>query len=180
MPPATPFTCHVTPVFEACETAAVNCCVAFAVRLTAAGEIVTTTAGMIVTWALAVWVPSAFETAVTVTVISLATVPGAVYIPDADIVPAEELPPATPFTSQSTAVSDVFLTVALNWVDSPAVTREDGGEMATLTAGAGETAGAELSVAQPKENSSRPKTKRSRRRHPNLAFTVDLWRTRRA
>jgi hypothetical protein len=59
-------------------------------------------------------VVSACETAATVTDAGLGTAEGAVYSPEVEIVPTVELPPATPFTCQVTAVLEVPVTVAVN------------------------------------------------------------------
>lgn len=65
---------------------------------------------------------SAALKACTVTVPELGTLPGAVYRPEELIVPAEVLPPVTPFTCQVTEVFDDPLTVALNACVAPART----------------------------------------------------------
>jgi hypothetical protein len=74
--------------------------------------------------------------AATVTVAGFGTVAGAVYKPLEEIVPAEELPPAVPFTCQVTAVFLLFATVAMNCCSAPAPTAAEVGEMVTITAGA--------------------------------------------
>ena len=63
--------------------------------------------------ALAEVVEFAALCAVTVTGL-VGTLDGAVYRPVKEIVPTKELPPATPFTSQFTAVLVVPETVAVN------------------------------------------------------------------
>jgi hypothetical protein len=67
--------------------------------------------GFTVTAAVAVMVESAAATAVTVTCSGWLG-EGAVYRPDAEIVPDGVLPPATPFTCQVTAVLVEPVTVA--------------------------------------------------------------------
>jgi hypothetical protein len=112
LPPATPFTCHVTRVFVEKATVAVNCCVAAActeavVGLTAMGKATTTLA-------VPVWVESAAEIAVIVTVALAGTEDGAVYRPLLEIQPYVVLPPVTPFTCQVTLLLLVPDTLALN------------------------------------------------------------------
>ena len=67
-----------------------------------------------VTWADIDLVESAADTAVTVTVAGEGTVIGAVYTPDAEIIPTVALPPAVPLTLQFTAVFEEPVTVAAN------------------------------------------------------------------
>lgn len=56
-------------------------------------------------------------TAVIVMVLEAGTICGAIYLPDALIVPVAELPPVTPFTCQWTSMFEVPETVALkDWV----------------------------------------------------------------
>ena len=76
---------------------------------------------------------SAELTARTVTVLELGTVAGAVYMPDALIVPVAALPPATPFTCQVTAVFDDPATVAPKGFVAPARTFALAGETVTVT-----------------------------------------------
>jgi ribosomal protein S9 len=73
-----PLTLQVTAVFLVPVTVAVNCCCSPAKTLAVVGEIVTTTGGMMVTIALADFVVSATEVAVTVTCGGLGTAAGAV------------------------------------------------------------------------------------------------------
>ena len=80
-----------------------------------------------------VFVVSACETAVTVTVAGLGTAFGAVYSPPEEIVPVELLPPVTPFTCQVTAVSEVPVTVAENCRVDPTLTVFEGAEMVIET-----------------------------------------------
>jgi hypothetical protein len=66
-------------------------------------------------------------------VLELGIVFGAVYRPDELIVPVAELPPATLFTSQVTAVFDDPVTIALNDFVAPTRTFALAGETATVT-----------------------------------------------
>ena len=59
---------------------------------------------------------------------------GAVYKPVGDMVPTDEFPPATPATSQFTAVFLLPDTVAVNCCDRPTCTLAVFGEIATETA----------------------------------------------
>jgi hypothetical protein len=113
-PPATPFTLQVTVVDGAPDpvTVAVKPCAAFVATLALVGEISTTTSSCRVTLADPLALGDATLTAVTVTLAGDASTFGAVYVPLAEIVPALEFPPACPFTSHITAVSDVPVTVA--------------------------------------------------------------------
>ena len=70
LPPAMPFTCHVTAVFDVFCTVAVNVFVVFTLTVAVAGETETLTGGVIVTLA----VPTAEESAALVACI--ATVAG--------------------------------------------------------------------------------------------------------
>lgn len=69
---------------------------------------------------LADLVESAWLVAVTCAVVGIGRSVGAVYIPVEVIVPSVAFPPGTPFTLQLTAVSLVFVTVAVNvaWLPS--------------------------------------------------------------
>src|SRR5258708_33269947 len=69
-----------------------------------------------VTPADAAFVVSVCNTTVTVTFAGLGTWAGAVYAPEAVIVPVAAVPPTTPFTSQLTAVLVVPVTVSLKGV----------------------------------------------------------------
>ena len=90
--------------------AAVNCSVPAGARVAEAGvrEMAPTP-----TEAFALFVVSAALVAVTVWVPAWA---GALYRPEALIVPTEEFPAATPSTDHVTAVFVVFSTVAVNWL----------------------------------------------------------------
>jgi len=76
---------------------------------------------------------SAELTARTVTVLEVGTVAGAVYMPDALIVPVAVLPPVTPFTCHVTAVFDEPATAALKDFVAPARTFALAGETVTVT-----------------------------------------------
>jgi hypothetical protein len=67
-----------------------------------------------VTMAEPIFVESATDTAVIVTVAGVGTVIGAVYTPDAEIIPIVALPPAVPLTLQFTAVLEAPVTAAAN------------------------------------------------------------------
>jgi len=69
----------------------------------------------------------------TVTVLFAGTADGAVYIPDALIVPVAELPPVTPFTCQVTAMFEVPDTVAPKVCVAPARTLALVGDTFTVT-----------------------------------------------
>jgi len=73
-----PATLHDTAVFDVPVTVALNCCWFFVTICAVVGEIVTTTGGMIVTEAVADFVGSATEVAVTETCDGLGTAGGAV------------------------------------------------------------------------------------------------------
>src|ERR1700719_3512027 len=81
-PPMFPSTCHVTPaLLGSLKTVAVNCCVWEVVIEPRLGETVTESVpGVIVTVAVAAWVLSATEVAVTVTVDGFGTAAGALYV----------------------------------------------------------------------------------------------------
>jgi hypothetical protein len=77
-PPATPFTCHVTAVFDVLPTVAVNVCEPETVTVALAGLTETVIMGVTVTCAEADFVVSAADTAVTVTVAGDGAAAGAV------------------------------------------------------------------------------------------------------
>jgi hypothetical protein len=97
-------------------TLAENCCVRPVVTVAVLGLTVTTTAGGAVTVTTAVpdFVESACEVAMTVTVPPVGTVVGAVYSPDALIVPMLAALAEVLLTCQVTAVFVVPETVAVN------------------------------------------------------------------
>lgn len=84
-------------------------------------------------------VESATLVAVTCTMSGEGKSAGAVKVPEVVIVPAEELPPATPFTLQVTAVFVVLATMSVKASEFPSKTEELDGEM--LTAIEGEVGG---------------------------------------
>lgn len=116
LPPATPFTCQFTAVLEDPVTVGVNAFVCPTVTFALVGltDTETTGAAWIVTLAVAFFVVSACEIAFTVAVGVLGTLAGAVYTPEALMVPLVESPPATPFTCHVTLVLEVPVTVAVN------------------------------------------------------------------
>jgi hypothetical protein len=130
------FTSQVTARFVVLVTVAVNCRVVFPGTLAVDGDTVTTGgSAWIVTVVEAVDAESAAETAVTVTVLGVGNVAGAVYRPAAEIVPVVEFPPVTPFTCQVTAVFVVFVTVAVNCNVAEMKTEGPEGDMDTPGAG---------------------------------------------
>ena len=133
-PPVTLFTCHVTDVFEAFVTVAVNCCVEEVTTAAVFGLTVTETPAVTVTVAVSDFVLSATEIAFTVTGFDAGTVAGAVYKPVALIVPTVEFPPVTLFTCDVTAVLEVFATVVVNCFVKPACTLAVFGLIVTETA----------------------------------------------
>jgi hypothetical protein len=118
-------------------TFAVNGWVAFRGRLMVAGETVTdpAAAGLMVTDAVAVFVLSAWEVAVTVTVFGFGTAAGGVYAPELSIVPQFAPEHPVPETLQVTAVLLDPVTVAVKEVVvvDPAVTVAVVGETDTPT-----------------------------------------------
>jgi hypothetical protein len=149
-PPTIPSTSQFTAVLVVPETVAVNCCESPTCTLALPGEIVTDTgvgAGRIVTVALADCVEAKALCALTTTGL-VGTVAGALYKPVEEIVPTEEFPPATPPTSQFTAVLVVPETVAVNCCERPTPTLALPGEIVTDTGvGAGADAGKIVRVA---------------------------------
>jgi hypothetical protein len=113
--------------------------IAIAPCVTGIGEIVVST-GTGFQSVTALW-PAALEsamlTACTVTEFGLGNAAGAVYTPDALIVPVEAAPPVTPFTCQVTDMFEVPVTVALNGCARPARTVIGFGETETATWGGG-------------------------------------------
>ena len=78
----------------------------------------------------------AAETAVIVTVLGDGTVEGGVYSPELDTVPTVVSPPATPLTSQLTAVFAELATSAVkSCAPAPACTLEETGQTCTSIAG---------------------------------------------
>jgi ABC-type Fe3+-hydroxamate transport system substrate-binding protein len=111
LPPETPFTVHITEVFDPAAVA-VKICAPPVTTVAIAGETVTPMLADKVTVAVALACGSALLTAVTVTVVPVGRIPGARYRPAVEIAPEVELPPATPFTSQMTFVFELPVTVA--------------------------------------------------------------------
>ena len=113
---------HDTAVFVVFAIVAVNCWWPPGSSCTVAGDTVTETGGRTVTEAVADFVGSATEVAVTNTCGGLGTVDGAVYSPLADMFPqlAPEQPP--PAMLHNTAVFIVPVTVAVNCLCVPALT----------------------------------------------------------
>ena len=81
-------------------------------------------------------VESTAETAVIITVAGEGTVIGAVYIPDAEIIPTVAFPPAVPLTLQFTPIFDEPVTAAVNICVIPAWTVAVAGVTDTATTGA--------------------------------------------
>jgi len=140
-PPGTVSISQVTLVLAEPFTEAANVCVCPVVIAARSGLIVTVTGpgAVIVTVVLPDFVPSATETAVTVTVAGEGTAEGAVKSPLALIVPCVESPPVTPFTCQVTAVLEVFVTVAVNCCVAPVCTVGVSGPIVTTIGGGGVT-----------------------------------------
>jgi hypothetical protein len=103
-PPETPPACQVTAVFEEPFTVAVNCCVWPNCKFTLVGATDTVTPELSVTGTFAEDVPFAWAIHVTVTVLGVENVVGAVYSPVVEIVPVIAFPPTTSSTSQVTFV----------------------------------------------------------------------------
>ena len=103
-PPETPPACQVTAVFDEPITVAVNCCVWPNCKFTLVGATDTVTPELRVTGTFAEDVPFAWAMHVTVTVLGVENVVGAVYSPVVEIVPAVAFPPTTSSTSQVTLV----------------------------------------------------------------------------
>jgi hypothetical protein len=115
-----PESVHVTPLFcvSFC-TVAVMVCVCPVCTEALTGDTATaiaTAVAVIVTCAAAVFVDCACETAVTVTTGEEGTAAGAVYIPVGSTIPCVESPPVTPFTCHVTAVLELLLTDAVNFL----------------------------------------------------------------
>src|SRR5215831_395769 len=81
--------------------------------------------------------PLADEVAFTVTVAGFGMEPGAVYNPDAVMVPTVGLPPAVPLTCQVTTVFVVPVAVAVNCFDAPGPTVAEAGVTVTVIGGGG-------------------------------------------
>jgi len=108
-PPVTPFTFHVTDVFEVLLTVAVNCFVVLTRTFALVGEMLMPTGGGGGGFTTITEAPptaggvTALLLACTVTVDGAGTAAGAVYSPVTEsIKPTVPLPPAVPLTSQVT------------------------------------------------------------------------------
>ena len=112
-PPTTPSTDQVTAVFENPCTVAVNCSVPEGPTKTEDGVTVVDP-----TATVACAVTLGTEATAAVTVCAPAAI-GAVYNPEAVILPTVEYPPPTPSTDQFTELLAAFCTVALNCVVPP-------------------------------------------------------------
>jgi hypothetical protein len=127
-------------VFDALVTVAVNCWLAAGAIVTLEGETLTVTGGGAGGCTVTVAVPDAEGlatlTARRVTLAGLGTAAGAVYKPEAEIVPLMESPPAEPLTLQVTLVFDVPATVALNCFVCATGTPALAGETETVTGAA--------------------------------------------
>jgi hypothetical protein len=135
LPPAIPLTLQLTAVFDpALTTVAVKDCVPVPASTTALlGATDTATGGVMVTPAKPVLVASASDTAFTDTVGDDGTFTGAEYKPAVVMVPTVALPPATPLTSQLTAVFAVLVTAAVKaCVPGPACTAVPLGDTVTV------------------------------------------------
>ena len=114
MPPAMPFTLHVTAVdgLPVPVMVAVNTCAAPVARVADAGRTLTSMLSCRVTLAEALSLGLAWLTAVTVALAPDGRIAGAIKRPAEEIVPADAVPPTTPFTCQVTFVSVLPVTVA--------------------------------------------------------------------
>jgi hypothetical protein len=95
------------------------------------------------------FVESAWLVAVTCTVAGDGRSAGAVYTPADVIIPSVAFPPGTPFTLQLTAVSDVFVTVAVKVAWFPSTTDPFAGFTVTSIAGGGGGGGDAPPAPQP-------------------------------
>jgi hypothetical protein len=131
-PPVTPLTCHVTAVLGDPSTRAENCAFPKTRTLALLGVmLIEVLAAVTVTLAEAVFVGSADDTAVTVTVAGFGNCTGAVYSPLPEVVPTLGFPPTTEFTCQVTADEVASATVAVNCTDWRSATLADVGVMVT-------------------------------------------------
>jgi hypothetical protein len=119
-----PVTLQVTAVLLFAEvTVGVNCTVPPAGTLALVGAMEIVTEGAVrVTTAVATWVVSAWDVAVTVTVLLVVTLVGAVYRPVELMVPITASPPASPLTAHFTAVLVEPVTIAVNCCVVPPAT----------------------------------------------------------
>jgi uncharacterized spore protein YtfJ len=109
-----PLMLQVTAEFVVLATVAVNCRWLPVTTVAVVGEIVTATGATIVTEAVADFVGSATEVALTDTCAGLGTAAGAVYCPVEDIVPQADPVQPLPLTLQLTALFVVLAIVAVN------------------------------------------------------------------
>jgi len=125
---------HVTPLFAALVTVAVNCRDAPSATVAVPGETETATGAML-TVALADLVTSDCDVAVTVMLPVLGAMDGAVYRPALLMAPQAAPVQPEPETLHVTAVLTVPLTLALNCCVAPAFRVVVAGVIATLTGG---------------------------------------------
>jgi hypothetical protein len=130
-----PATLHDTAVFDVPITVAANCWCPPVRTCAVAGETVTEIGGMMVTEAVADFVGSAAEVAVTETCGGLGTADGAVYNPLVDIEPQAAPVQPLPAMLHDTAVFDVPVTVAVNCLWPPVSSCTVTGEIVTETGG---------------------------------------------
>lgn len=129
-----PLRLHVTAVSVVPVTVAVNCWVAPTSTCAAPGDMLILTSGTTVTVAVADFVGSATEVAVTVTCGGLGTAVGAVYKPLDEIVPQALPEQPLPLRVQVTLMLEVPLTVAVNCCVIPVTTCAVPGETLTTIA----------------------------------------------
>jgi hypothetical protein len=130
-----PETVQFTALFVVPVTVALNCCVAPVITVAVVGEMVTAIWLVIVTMAVPDLLGSACDVAVTTTFDGVGTLAGAVYRPDALIVPQPVPLQPAPERLHVTAVLVVPVTVAVNCCCAPMVTVAVAGETATVIAG---------------------------------------------
>ncbi len=138
LPPATPFTLHVTLCdgLPALAIVAKNVCIAPGATVADVGAMLTTTSLVIVTVAEAVAAKFTCAIAEIVTLAGDGRICGALYSPPGVIVPTWTLPPATPFTVQFTEVLLLPLTLALKLEEFPSSTDAlDGVTITVITGG---------------------------------------------
>jgi hypothetical protein len=138
LPPRTPFTCQSTLVVDAPVTVDVNVFV-FALPEVSVhgvdvhvGEIVTVGGATIVVADVTDNFGSSYDTAATLTIAGEGTWMGAIYLPEASILPTVSFPPGIPFTCQVTMLFVPPETPARNWVAVATVTETVGGAIAML------------------------------------------------
>jgi hypothetical protein len=104
------------------------------------------------------FVESAWLVAVTCTVAGDGRSEGAVYTPAGVMIPSVAFPPGTPFTLQLTAVSDVFVTVAVKVAWFPSTTDPFAGFTVTSIAGGSGGGGDVPPAPQPKVHAPSART----------------------